>query len=213
MSKIYLALLDKNRLEVFQKLSRFCGVGYLAGGTALALQLNHRRSVDFDLFSPTELKSSLFRKCQRVFGRFLTKLRDSEDQLTFVTPEGINITFVYYPYKNVSTLIKTPYLNLASIQDIAADKAYTVGRRALWRDYVDIFFLLKKRKVSLAKIIQLAQKKFGGGFNENLFLEQLTYYDDIEVAKVDFLRESYTEKEIKSFLEEETRKYLKSVLT
>ena len=212
MSKIYRGLLDPIRLKIFQKLAQFRADGYLAGGTALALQINHRRSVDFDVFTPKEVTAGLFKRCQKVFGRDLEKLRDTESQLTFITPEGINITFVFYPYQNVFPLVKTTSISLASFLDIAADKARTIGRRAVWRDYVDLFFLLKKQEVNLTKLIQLAQKKFPAEFNENLFLEQLTYFADLEITKTDFVRETYSEKEIKSFLEEEVRKYLKKLL-
>lgn len=212
MSKIYLELLDPKRYKVFQKLSSFRKDGYLAGGTALALQINHRRSVDFDIFTPKEIAVGLFKRCQKIFGRDLEKLRDTESQLTFTTPEKINITFVFFPYETLFPLVKTRYFHIASFLDIATDKARTVGRRAVWRDYVDIFFLLKKKKVALPRLIRLTQRKFQAEFSENLFLEQLTYFNDLQITKTDFLQESYTEKEIKSFLEEEVRKYLKKVL-
>jgi len=213
MSKIHLELFDRERFKVFQKLTSFRRSGYLAGGTALALQINHRKSVDFDIFIFQEVRKSLLRKCRGVFGQKLEVLMDNSDQLTFLTPEKISVSFVFYEYKNLLPLIKTSYINLASFQDIAVDKAQTIGRRAVWRDYVDIFFLLKEKKMTLKEIIKIARKKFKGGFNENLFLEQLTYFDDLEVVKIGFLKEAYSEKEIKRFLEEEVRRYLKKVLT
>ena len=50
MSEIHLELFDTNRQNVFVQLSEFKTFGYLAGGTALALQINHRKSFDFDIF-------------------------------------------------------------------------------------------------------------------------------------------------------------------
>jgi hypothetical protein len=53
----------------------------------------------------------------------------------------------------------------------------------------------------------LAPKKIGPEFNDRLFLEQLVYFKDIEVVKISFIRESFSEKEIKNFLISEVKKY------
>lgn len=108
-------------------------------------------------------------------------------------------------------MIKTHWANLASIADIAADKAATVGRRATWRDYVDVFFLLKWKLVTLENLFSLAKRKFQGEFNELLFLEQLVYFEDLEMTKITFLKESYSEAEIKRYLEKEVKRFLTSV--
>ena len=67
MSKILLDILDESRKQVFLALSHFKGKGYLGGGTALALQLGHRRSVDFDIFINTPIKDSLRREIKKNF--------------------------------------------------------------------------------------------------------------------------------------------------
>jgi hypothetical protein len=98
------------------------------------------------------------------------------------------------------------------MDDLIANKAYTIGRRGAWRDYVDIFICLKWGICSIDKIIRLAKKKFNGEFNEKLFFEQLTYFDDIKIIPTEYIKDSYTPSEIKSFLELEVRKYLKKIL-
>jgi hypothetical protein len=103
-------------------------------------------------------------------------------------------------------------MSLATVQDIAADKAHTIGRRAIWRDYVDIYFLLKKNILKLHQIISLAEKKFGGEFNQALFLDQLVYFDDLEVVPITFIKERPDPSEIKSFLSKEVSAYLQKVL-
>lgn len=57
-----------------------------------------------------------------------------------------------------------------------------------WRDYVDLFFFLKWRLHSIKKIIALAKEKFGGEFNEKLFLGQMVYFDDIKIVQQFFLK-------------------------
>jgi len=197
--------LDKPRKQILEKLKKFSSLGYLSGGTALALQIFHRLSLDFDFFSPKPLKRTLIKKCQKVFGQDIQVINQSADQLTFLTPTNVKIDFVYYWYPLVSPLIKTPFVNLASIPDIAADKAATIGRRATWRDYVDIFFLLKWEFFSLEEIVDKVKKKFGAEFNELLFLEQLVFFKDLEMTEIEFLKESFSEKEIKHYLEQEVR--------
>lgn len=209
MSKIHLGSLDNERLKVFEKLKNFKIDGYLAGGTALALQICHRKSFDFDVFVSKDIKPNFFRKCSKVFGGNLRKSIDNLEQLTFLIPDNISVTFVRYYYQLLQKPILTSSISLASIFDIAADKAHTFSGRAAWRDYVDIFFLLKKKFVALEQIKDLAKKKFGNEFNEMLFFEQLTYFDDVEIVKVDFLRDSYSTKEIQDFLKNETGEFLK----
>jgi len=208
MSKIHLEILDEPRRLVFKRLKAFSNLGYLAGGTTLALQISHRLSLDFDFFVSQPLKRTLIKKCREVFGEDIQVIKQTADQLTFYTTSNIKLDFVYYWYPLLGPLVKTPSVNLASITDIAADKAATIGRRATWRDYVDIFFLLKWELFSLKKIIDLSQKKFGGEFSELLFLEQLVYFKDLEMTKIKFLKEKHSESKIKRYLEGKVKEFL-----
>ena len=115
------------------------------------------------------------------------------------TSKHVDIHVVYVWYKRISKTITTSSLPIASITDIAADKAYTIGRRGQWRDYVDIFFLLKKNIFGLSQIIELAQKKYKPEFSVRQFLEQLCYFDDINDFTITFLQESYPVEEIKRY--------------
>lgn len=208
MSKIYLEILDQPRKLIFKKLKAFSSLGYLSGGTALALQISHRLSLDFDFFVNKPLKRTLVKKCQEVFGQDIQVVRQTADQLTFYTASKIKVDFFYYWYSLINPLVKTPIINLASLSDLAADKAATIGRRATWRDYVDIFFLLKWKFFSLKQLIFLGEKKFDNEFNELLFLEQLVYFDDLEMTEIKFLKENYSETEIKRFLEKKVNEFL-----
>ena len=207
MSKIYLEILDKDRQKIFNSLSAFRDLGYLGGGTALALQIKHRKSFDFDIFLPKPVNNRLRLAVSDIFGDVKFSM-DTEDQLIFRTDSGVSITFLWYYFNHLNPLVETESLKIASILDISADKAYTIGRRSVWRDYVDIYFLLKKNFVDLRKIINLADKKFKGAFNEALFLEQLVYFKDLEVAPIEFLDEKPKAAEIKIFLEKQVKDYL-----
>lgn len=211
MSKIYLELLDKERQKIFLTLSAFKKIGYLAGGTALSLQINHRTSFDFDIFVGRPINNLLRSSVKNVFD-IVEYLVNSSDQITFVTSEHIEITFLWYCYQHINPLIKTSSISLASVNDIAVDKAATLGRRAMWRDYIDLFYLLKKNYITLPKIINLAKKKFGVEFVETQFLEQLSYFEDMKIVNIAFMKESYTPEQIKSFLTQKVEKYMKRVV-
>lgn len=210
MSKIYLETLDPARQNIFTKLAVFQSA-YLAGGTALTLQIKHRISEDFDVFSPQPLDRAQLLTQVKKIATFQIML-DLENQVTLVSGQGIKLDFVHHPYKLIKPLVQTKSIPLASITDIAADKASTIGRRATWRDYVDIFYLLKTKHLSLTTIIETAKKRFKGAFNEALFLEQLVYFKDLEMTTIDFLEPSYTEKEIKSSLETQVNQFLKQTI-
>ena len=210
MSKIYLGLLDSARQKVFHQLRMFEQDGYLAGGTALALQLNHRKSVDFDVFVKKPINSSLRRKIKTIFGDQPYEV-NTTDQITFPLSVGIEITFLYYWYPHIRPLVLTTSLSLASVDDIIADKAHTLGRRALWRDYVDLFVVMKQHDMNIDHIITLASQKFEGEFVKEQFLEQISYFDDIAVVPVEFIARSYTPEEIKTFLTTQVEEYATTI--
>ncbi len=207
MSEIHLEILDKQRKEVFKKLGEFAPA-YLAGGTALSLQIYHRKSFDFDIFVDNPLTKTLIKKCQTLFGKNIDIIRESSDQISMITPNNIKLDFVYYWYQQLQPLIETSSISLASIEDIAADKSASLGRRAVWRDYVDLFYILKHNYLSLEKLIKLAEKKFGSEFNQILFLEQLAYFEDLEITEIEFVDKKYSDEENKTFLKNTVEKYL-----
>ncbi|MDD5528345.1 MAG: hypothetical protein PHO56_05270 [Patescibacteria group bacterium] len=75
-----------------------------------------------------------------------------------------------------------------SLAVLAALKAYALGRRSKWKDYVDLYFIMKN-KVGLKKIINQAEKIFGRNFNEKIFRAQLAYFKDLDYSeKVEYLK-------------------------
>jgi hypothetical protein len=211
MSRLYInQALTPNQKVVFEKLRSLKQTGVMAGGTALSLQLGHRRSYDFDIFTSKNISPNLSWEVKKIFGKKIKIVQDSEVEFTFFTPKKVKITFFYYPFKPLYKTIKTSSVALFDWRDIAADKAYSLGRRPIWRDYVDLFFIIKKGQ-GLKKIISDAQKKFEGLFSEKLFLGQLIYLGDLQDFRIDFLKESFQPKEIINFFEKEVKKYKKEI--
>ncbi len=90
-------------------------------------------------------------------------------------------------------------VNSLKIQEIAATKAYTIGRRGSFRDHVDLYFIISENYASLEEIIKIAEKKFGSDFNSRLFLEQLVYLKDIEDTDILFLKKAVSKEELEKF--------------
>jgi hypothetical protein len=212
MSKIYQDIFDPERKKVFAMLSAFTKIGYLAGGTALALQLGHRISYDFDIFCSKPLSVSIVKKLRDIFGDNLIIRINNADFLLLETPNHVELNFVYYWFPLLNKTVPTTSLKLASIEDIAADKAYTVGRRAQWRDYVDLFYILKHNILTLDTVTTNAKKKYGPEFNMRLFLEQLVYWGDVESFSVKFLRNKYSTDEIQEYLRNTAKQAIKKLL-
>ncbi|WP_050043527.1 nucleotidyl transferase AbiEii/AbiGii toxin family protein [Bradyrhizobium sp. LTSPM299] len=196
-------VLTKEGAALLPTLSRFSGF-YLAGGTALALQIGHRLSVDFDLFRNEPITRSLLPRVERTFPFPATPLVNNSDELT-VAIHGVKITFLNYPFPVLDPFEIYDGLPLLSVREIAATKAYTIGRRGSYKDYVDLYFVLAEGHTTLPEIITNAEKKFGDQFNARLFLEQLVYLGDVQDTEIQFLKEVITPKRLLAFFEDRIR--------
>lgn len=180
---------------------------YLAGGTALALQIGHRRSVDFDLFSEKPLPQGLLAQVKRACAsRSVVVTYSSPEQLNVLIGD-IKTTFLYFPYPVINDLVTYHDLSVASVREIAAMKAFSIGKRLAFKDYVDWYFMLKEKQVTLPDVISLAQKKFAGDFNDRLFLGQLVSLSDVPEQTIDFLRDAVDKTEIEKFLEHSIKEF------
>jgi len=133
-------------------------------------------------------------------------LMDNSDNLTFSTPKGTKVTLVYFPFSRLYPLLENDFLAVSSWKDIASDKAYAIGRRPQYRDYIDLFFILKKG-FSLKQTIKDAEKKFGGEFSEKLFLSQLSYLKDVKDFSIEFLKEKVNLEELEKFFLKQVKNY------
>jgi len=176
--KIYWEILNKKQAEVLPYLSFLKTKGfYLAGGTALALKIGHRASLDFDFYTEKNFKAEqIYFQFQGEKPRKILLRTISEDTL-LLEINDIAISLFTYPYPLLKPLTKSEYLNIASLEDIAAMKTIAIIQRGLMRDFIDLYFLLKK--FSLESILKFTKKKYPG-FNEYLALQSLTYFEDAE---------------------------------
>jgi len=149
----------------------------LVGGTAIALHIGHRESIDFDLFSLKEFDNAKIRRKIVKAKRIIRTLRDETGQYT-IEINVVRFTFYHYPFKIIFSENFDNIVKLPDLLTLAAMKAYALGRRPKWKDYVDLYFIMKDY-YSIRDICEKADKIFGKEFNEKLFRRQLSYFDDV----------------------------------
>lgn len=172
-------ILSKKQLALLPLIKIFSGSFGLVGGTAIALQLGHRGSIDFDLASPAELNGLDIRRKLKTY-KIDSVIRNDKEEYTIII-DGVKITFFYYPFDLDFSKNFDKYAKLPDLLTLAAMKAYALGRRSKWKDYVDLFFVSKKH--SLAAIIKKSKQIFGNEFNEKNFRAQLSYFKDIDYTE------------------------------
>jgi hypothetical protein len=184
---------------------KYIGDFRLVGGTALAFQIGHRISVDLDWFSAKTLPKNLLPKLQDFFhGNTIAVDVLKAEELT-ARINGVQVTFFHYPFPWLDKPVHGGGFNLASIKQIAVMKAQTINRRAAFKDYVDLYFIVRDGHAGLAEILSQAKKLFKEEFSQRLFLEQLVYSEDLEEKGVEFLGKKVGKREIQKFFEKEIK--------
>jgi len=211
MSSLHFEVLDSKRLKVFHALAKLTKRGLLGGGTALALYVGHRRSHDFDIFLKTPIEQGLLNKINKILPKFdIRPSVDTPNELSIFLDNQIKLTFLHFPFLPLYKPTSTISISLYSIPDLASNKVYVIGRRGEWKDYVDLYFLLRKG-LAIDKIITEAKKRFTGNFDERIFWEQLVYWKDLRSFKVEYIKETVAKEEIQKYFEEITNNKLRAL--
>ncbi len=196
-------VLTKEQAELLPLVKSFSKDFGLVGGTAIALQIGHRESIDFDCFSLSEFSNAKIRQ-KIIKNRYKIQktYKDEKGQFTFII-NNVQFTFFYYPFKIEFSKSFEKIIKMPDLLTLAAMKAYALGRRAKWKDYVDLYFIIKEY-FSIDKIIKKGEAIFKGEFNGRIFREQLSYFDDINYGEEIVFTKGYeaSEKEIKKKLVE-----------
>ena len=193
-------ILSDKQIELLPLVGEFKREYYLVGGTAIALYLGHRRSIDFDLFKFASLnRKKNLEKVQSSGFPFLVTWNVT-DQMNLVVNE-VKVTFFQYPFQIKADNVFDSIIRLPELLDLAAMKAYALGRRSKWKDYVDLYFLLKE-KFSFDEISQRAIEIYGDLFSDKLFRTQLSYFEDVDYSEeVDYIiANPPSDNEIKQYL-------------
>ena len=154
----------------------------LVGGTALALQLGHRRSVDLDFFgtvpqTPDELQD-LLRENHDV-----TIVKESKNIHIYLI-DGVKVDIVNYKYDWIDTPVEEDGIRLADVKDIAAMKVAAIIGQGTKKDFIDMNRLLQI--FSLKEILDMYMQKYPDG---SLFIaiKSLSYFEDAESDPMPFM--------------------------
>ena len=174
----------------------------LVGGTAVALYLGHRRSIDFDLFKHGALHPKRILDMVKAHGLPVQVTRRVEEQLNLLV-NGVKLTFIDYPFPIPAPHWFENIISLPDLLTLAAMKAYALGGRAKWKDYVDLYFILKSH-YALGEIVTKANALFGELFSEKQFRAQLCYFKDIDSSEsLEYVVPAVADSDIQEFLVEQ----------
>ncbi len=147
----------------------------LAGGTSLALQIGHRKSIDFDLFGNLQGDNIELSQTLSVFDD--VRLLHQTKNIHIFSINGIKVDIVNYPYPWLEQAVISNEISLAHMKDIAAMKLAAVTGRGTRKDFIDICFLLQI--FTLDEMLEFYMNKFKDGTVFTV-LKSLTYFSDAE---------------------------------
>lgn len=194
-TKAVLAILEKS--AIIKK-------AYLAGGTALALQLGHRISYDLDFFTQEEFDEQMILPEIKKISNF--QLEKIAWRTILGKFKDVKFSMFYYKYPLLYAAKKFGMVNITDVRDIAAMKIAAIASRGTKRDFVDLYFICKEN-VSLPDAIQLYDKKY-----ENLattkihIVKSLVYFEDAESDATPKMLKKAAWEEIKRYFEKEVKK-------
>ncbi len=149
---------------------------FLVGGTALALQLGHRTSIDLDLFTPEPFdKNELLEAL--IAAELDVKIESEGASMLITNINGVKVDFVKMSYPVLFSPLRVEGVRMLSVKDIAPMKLKAVTQRGSKKDFYDIYFLLDL--LPLAEMLHLFLEKFK---QHEIFhvVKSLTYFEDAE---------------------------------
>ena len=194
-------LLPKTK-EVLERIVDVCGFldkYILVGGSALTLHLCHRKSEDLDFFTYEDNFNK--QEIMAFIKHFATKeiINQTDEQIDLLL-DGVKVTFFNAKWSFLKPS-NSNILNIATIDQIAAMKVNVLFLRAKYRDYYDLYFLVKE-SMSLRDIFKVSEN-IVEGVTYKLLVTALLYIDDIEDDDISYLlpKEKLTKIQIRSFFE------------
>ena len=178
-------ILSGEQKKLLPLVKKFFSEFGLVGDTAIALHLGHRRSIDFDLFVEVDFDSGKIRNLIRQTHKLQKVFVDNPGELTILI-DGVKLTFYKYPFNIVFSQSFEEFIKIPDLLTLASMKAFALGKRAKWKDYVDLAFIFKQ--LPLKDVVKKSEELFGGEFNEKLFRQQLSYFEDLDYSEeVDYM--------------------------
>lgn len=176
---------------------------YLAGGTGLALQLGHRKSIDLDFFTDNfPGRDNLISSIKHLQPKIIQEAENTLD----TSIEEVKVSFLEYKYSLLNKLLDFESVKVASVIDIGCMKLSAISSRGSKRDFVDLYYILQK--YSLDKLFQSFEKKFKGvKYQELHLLKSISYFGDADNDPDPDMVQGVSWKEIKKNLEQIVKTY------
>jgi len=178
-SKLNLNILPDEQKILFDVLKQQTWLNsyYLVGGTALALYIGHRQSVDFDFFSECDFDNTTIIGTLSQIGNF--ELFSQSENTVDGSLNDVKVSFITYKYPLLKPSLKYENILIADMLDIALMKLEAIAGRGSMKDFIDLFYLLKY--YSLSELFEMHKEKYGAAIsNQYHLLKSLVYFDDAE---------------------------------
>lgn len=197
--------IEPHTLLVLSKLSglselRCCR---LVGGTALALQYGHRKSIDLDFFGTIDCDDDVLMKALKSVGTFKEIFPWSKN-IKICSIDGIKIDIVNYSYGWIDSALNEDDITLASPKDIAAMKINAIEGRGSKKDFIDVYFLLQH--YSLEELLKFYSLKYPD-YSMFRAIQSLGYFEDAEPQPMPKMFIEVDWNEIKHFISETIANY------
>jgi hypothetical protein len=212
---MFFNILDEPRQVLLKKLTADLPVAdsYLAGGTALALMIGHRQSIDFDWFSPANFDPAALARRLGNIGD--VRIAETSSGTFHGWVDGIQVTWLRYPNPVLDSLVSIenlPGFKMASMLDIAVMKWAAISDRGSRKDFIDLFAICKKG-ISMENLVPLISQKYpNANINYYHMIKSLVYFDDAEKEGFPVMIKPINWSEVKQFFCKEHKKLLNDFL-
>lgn len=176
---------------------------YLAGGTACALQIGHRISIDLDFFTEREFDAPAIIRSLREIGSF--ELDETSLGTILGNFEKVKFSLFVYQYPILFPYQTFNGIDLADLRDIAAMKIEAISSRGIKRDFMDLYYICQKG-FALKEILSFYDRKYKSlASNKIHLLKSLVYFTDADASVMPKMLETVDWKKVKKFFEHEVR--------
>jgi hypothetical protein len=177
----------------------------LAGGTALALQIGHRISLDLDFFTTSTVDIESVISAIRATGQSFRVLAEGEGHIV-LDIEGVKFSLFHYGYPFLEKPANYQGVNIAGILDISGMNIIAISQRGTKRDFVDMYFILQN--IPFYKVAEHMVQRFGKErVNPILIGKALTYFADADSnPEPEYLKKVKWEK-IRTFFKQHAKQF------
>lgn len=184
---------------------------YLGGGTAVALHLGHRISVDLDFFTPEPFEINDLENELQNFSAYRRE-RHAKDTL-LGSLEDLRISFFRYRYYLLDKPVNFLGTKILQLPDLAAMKIEAIAQRNVKRDFIDLYFLAHQAGISLEKALEYHRTKFSGlDINQSHLVLSLGYFDEADEDPMPQMLKTVKWEDVKKYFQSECKTLTQKLL-